>query len=61
MRGRRLGAIALAGVLAGCGGFDAPGGGAGSSLPTISRGERVDLEDHLEKGKYTLFAFGADW
>ncbi len=27
----------------------------------ISEGERVELTDHLATGRYTVFAFSADW
>jgi hypothetical protein len=30
-------------------------------VAVISRGERVDLQEHLEDGRYTVVAFGADW
>lgn len=34
---------------------------ANELVATISRGEDVDLEAHLEPGKWTLFEYGADW
>ena len=33
----------------------------GCRAPTISKSERVDIEDHLVRGKYTLIYFGAEW
>ena len=30
-------------------------------LDTISHGERVDIEDHLITGRWTVIEFTADW
>ena len=34
---------------------------AGLDIQTVSRGEKIRLEDHLAKGKFTLFDFTAEW
>lgn len=36
-------------------------GAKGAPVATISRGERVDFEDHLTPGIVTIFDFTADW
>lgn len=50
-----LGIVAVGGMAWGC-----SDDGQGPVM-VITRGEMVDLEDHLEKGKYVLFVFSADW
>jgi thiol-disulfide isomerase/thioredoxin len=44
-------------------GSAAPGEGAaaGADIRVISKGEPVNLRDHLVPGKYTLFDYYADW
>lgn len=32
-----------------------------SEAPTISNGERINLEEHLEEGKYVIFDFYMEW
>lgn len=56
-------AAAILALAAACGGL--PGRGAGQApagdVRLISRGEAVDLREHLAAGKFTLFDFYADW
>lgn len=36
-------------------------GAGGDLVTTISRGEKVELAQHLYPGRYTVVAFHADW
>lgn len=51
--------VAIAMALGACSSGNVEVGG--SALPVISRGQKIDVADHLEAGKHTLFVFGADW
>jgi thiol-disulfide isomerase/thioredoxin len=64
--------LLLAALAAGAAGFGMyrvlsrrpdPGAGpaGGGDVRTISKGEPVNLRDHLVPGKYTLFDYYADW
>lgn len=56
----RLAALLLGAlVAAGCGAKTPPGPKA--DLAIITHGEKVDLEAHLAKGKYTVVDFYASW
>ena len=50
-------------VATGCGRVGDPSAGAppAGDVHTISKGEAVQLEEHLVAGKFTLFDFYADW
>jgi len=58
---RVLAALVLAAALGACAQSAGQAAGAGGDIRIVSKGEPLNLRDHLAAGKYTLFDYYADW
>jgi thiol-disulfide isomerase/thioredoxin len=54
-------ALACAGLLCACAPHSAGQSAAAGDIRIVSKGEPLNLRDHLAAGKYTLFDYYADW